>query len=118
MKLTDLQEKIVSVAGNSKIDQSRLINQTVISFKRWGKHFFICFERFSLRIHFLLFGTYRVNERKEAPVRLNLTFSNGELNFYSCSIKFLEGDINTHYDWSEDVMSKDWDPKKAKLKGL
>lgn len=110
------RKKIVSVAGNSKIDQSRLINQTVISFKSWGKHFLICFEGFSLRIHFLLFGTYRVNERKEAPARLNLTFSNGKLNLYSCSIKFLEGDIDAHYDWSEDVMSKDWDPKKAKLK--
>jgi len=64
-------QKVVSVAGNSKIDQSRLINQTVISFKSWGKHFLICFEGFSLRIHFLLFGTYRVNERKEAPVGLS-----------------------------------------------
>ena len=74
-------KKIVAVSGNSKIDQSRLINRKVISFKSWGKHFLICFERFSLRIHFLLFGTYRVNDRKEAPVRLNLTFSNGELRF-------------------------------------
>lgn len=54
-----------------------------------------------------------MNEKKRLS---DLTFSNGELNFYSCSIKFLEGDIDTHYDWSEDVMSKDWDPKKAKLK--
>ena len=73
-------QKIVCVAGNSKINQSRLINQTVISFKSWGKHFLICFEGFTLRIHFLLFGTYRVNERKEAPAMLNLTFPNGELN--------------------------------------
>lgn len=109
-------QKIVSVTGNSKINQSRLINQTVISFKSWGKHFLICFEGFALRIHFLLFGTYRVNERKEAPVMLNLTFPNGELNLYSSSIKFLEGDIDTHYDWSGDVMNEDWDSKKAKLK--
>ena len=109
-------QKIVSVAGNSKIDQSRLLNQTVNSFQSWGKHFLICFEGFTLRIHFLLFGTYRVNERKESPVRLNLAFANGELNLYSCSIKFLEGDVDSHYDWSEDVMSESWDPKKAKIK--
>jgi len=109
-------QKIVSVAGNTKIDQSRLLNQTVISFKSWGKHFLVCFEGFALRIHFLLFGSYRINERKEAPVRLNLTFPNGELNLYSCSIKYLEGDVNLHYDWSADVMNDDWDPKKAKLK--
>ncbi len=109
-------QKIVSVTGNSKINQSRLINQTVISFKSWGKHFLICFEGFSLKIHFLLFGTYRVNEGKDAPVMLNLTFPNGELNLYSSSIKFLEGDIDTHYDWSGDVMNENWDANKAKLK--
>lgn len=107
-------QKIVSVAGNSKIDQARLLNQPVISFKSWGKHFLICFDGFALRIHFLLFGTYRINERKDAPVRLSLVFPNGELNFYTSSIKFLEGDIDTHYDWSADVMNADWDPKKAR----
>lgn len=109
-------QKIIAVVGNSKIDQSRLIKQRVISFKSWGKHFLICFKGFTLRIHFLLFGTYRINERKDAPVRLNLTFSDGELNLYSCSIKFLEGNINNHYDWTVDVMSDEWDPKKARLK--
>lgn len=109
-------QKVIAVLGNSKIDQSRLLNQTVIAFKSWGKHFLICFEGFALRIHFLLFGTYRINERKEAPIRLNLTFPNGEINFYSSAIKFLEGDIESHYDWSEDVMSEHWDPKNAKRK--
>ena len=108
-------QKIVSVAGNSKIDQARLLNQTVISFKSWGKHFLICFDGFTLRIHFLLFGTYRINERKDTPVRLSLVFPNGELNFYTSSIKFLEGNIDTQYDWSADVMNDDWDPKKNKI---
>lgn len=109
-------QKIIAVSGNSKIDQTRLISQIVISFKSWGKHFLICFEGFTLRIHFLLFGTYRVNSRKDTLVRLNLTFPNGELNLYSCSIKFLESDINSHYDWAVDVMNEKWDPKKALLK--
>ena len=107
-------KSIISVSGNSQIDQSRLYNRTTIAFKSWGKHFLICFEGFTLRIHFLLFGSYRVNERKDAPIRLNLTFPNGELNLYSCSIKYLEGDINTHYDWTVDVMNPEWDPVKAR----
>jgi endonuclease VIII len=105
---------IIGVSGNSKIDQQRLFNQKVIAFKSWGKHFLICFEEFTLRIHFLLFGTYRINERKESAVRLNLTFEDGEINFYACSIQFLEGDINSHYNWSTDVMNESWDPKHAK----
>ncbi len=109
-------QKVIAVSGNSKIGIERIENQTVVSFKSWGKHFLICFEDFTIKIHFLMFGTYRINERKETTPRLSLTFDNGELNFYTCSIKFLEGDINSHYDWSTDVMNKNWNPKKAKEK--
>lgn len=110
-------QKVLSVAGNSKIDQTRLVGKKVVAFKSWGKHFLICFKGFSLRVHFLLFGSYRVNEAKEAsPVRLNLSFKNGELNLYSCSLKFIEGDIDAHYDWSADVMNDAWDPKHARRK--
>jgi endonuclease-8 len=109
-------KKVVSVSGNSKIEQSRLVNQKVISFKSWGKHFLICFNGFTVRVHFLMWGTYKINERKEQPVRLNITFSTGEINLYSCSIKLLEGDVNTHYDWSADVMNDLWNPKNAREK--
>ncbi len=110
------ERKIISVNGNSKIDQGRLLNKKIISFQSWGKHFLICFKDFSLRVHFLMFGTYRINEKKEKPVRLNLTFKNGEINLYACAIKILEGDINEHYEWSADVMNDSWDAKNAKAK--
>jgi endonuclease-8 len=109
-------KKIISVCGNSKIDQSRLVNQKIIAFKSWGKHFLICCKGFTLRIHFLLFGSYRINEKKDSPVRLNLTFANGEINFYSCSIKYLEDEVNTLYDFTSDVMSDEWDAGKARKK--
>lgn len=110
-------ETIIAVSGNSKIDQSRLLNRKVMAFKSWGKHFLICFDGFTLKVHFLMFGSYTVNERKpDRDIRLNLTFKNGEVNFYACSVKYLEGDINDHYDWSADVMNDQWDKKKAKAK--
>ncbi len=108
--------KVISVAGNSKIDQVRLTGKKVIAFKTWGKHFLICFKGYTLRVHFLLFGTYRINERRDVPARLNLTFSNGELNLYACSLKFVEGDVNDHYDWSADVMNETWNAKRARKK--
>ncbi|MEN2401184.1 DNA-formamidopyrimidine glycosylase family protein [Flavobacterium sp. MC2016-06] len=108
-------QKVVSVSGNSSIDINRLQNKTIHEFKTWGKHFLICFNGFTVKIHLLMFGTYRVNERKETKPRLSLVFANGELNFYTCSIKILEGDINSIYDWSTDVMNVNWDPKKAKM---
>ncbi len=109
-------KKVLAVSGNSKIDLERLQGQKVIAFKTWGKHFLICFRGFTVRIHLLMFGSYRVNERKELAPRLSLKFKNGELNFYSCAVKLLEGDINDHYDWSADVMNDEWDEKKARQK--
>jgi endonuclease-8 len=60
-----------------------------------------------------MFGSYRVNERKEATPRLSLQFENGELNLYSCAIKIIEQDLDQVYDWSADVMADEWDPLKA-----
>lgn len=110
-------KKIIAVSGNSKIDQSILLDKKIIAFKSWGKHFLICFDGLTLKIHFLMFGSYTIDEKKpNRAIRLNLTFENGEINFYTCSVKYLEGDINTHYDWSTDVMNDLWDRKKAKAK--
>jgi endonuclease-8 len=109
-------KKVLEVSGNSRIDQTRLVGQKVIAFRSWGKHFLICFNGFSLRVHFLLFGSYLVNETKDRPVRLALKFSNGELNLYACAIRFIEEDLNELYDWSVDVMSDDWSPRRAMSK--
>ncbi len=116
-------KKIISVTGDTKIDKERLLNKKVL-FKTWGKHFLICFKDFTVRIHLLMFGTYSINEKKlskleegkNRPIRLGLTFKNGELNFYTSAVKIIEGNIEDTYDWSSDVMSDEWDEKKAKKK--
>jgi len=102
-------KKIISVSGNSKIGIERLNGKKVTDFKSWGKHFLICFEDFTVRIHFLLFGSYRINEERELKPRLSLQFTNGKLNLYACSVKFIEENLNEVYDWSTDVMSRKWD---------
>lgn len=109
-------KKIIQVGGNSKLDIQKISGQTIIDFKSWGKHFLICFSDFSVRIHFMLFGSYRINERKETPARLSLQFEDGEINFYACSVQFIEGNLNEIYDWSGDVMSETWNAEKAKFK--
>src|SRR5690242_19561318 len=98
-------KKVISVDGNSKMDIQRIKNRTIIDFKSWGKHFLICFKTFSVRIHFMLFGTYRINERKESVPRLSLQFKDGEINFYACSVQFIEESLNEIYDWTEDIMN-------------
>ena len=110
-------KKILSVSGNTTIDKDRLVNQKLIDFKSWGKHFLICYPTFTLRIHFMLFGSYSVNEPRPNKVpRLHMHFNNGDLYFYACSIKFIEEDINQIYDWTGDVLNKKWDAAKARKK--
>ncbi len=109
-------KKILKVEGNSKMDIQRMSGQKILDFKSWGKHFIICLSDFSIRIHFMLFGSYRINEGKDAAPRLRFVFKEGELNFYACSVKFIEEDINEVYDWTSDVMRDEWDPKAAKKK--
>ncbi len=107
---------VVAANGNTKIPLEKLEGKKVLSFRSWGKHFLICFDGFTVRIHFLMFGSYLVNDTKDAKLRLGLIFENGELNFYAAAIKILEGNINDHYNWSADVMNDDWNPRKAKKK--
>lgn len=109
-------KKIIKVEGNSKLDIQRLAGQKIIDFKSWGKHFLICFNNFTVRIHFMLFGSYRINEQKDSAPRLRLIFEKGEINFYACSVKFIEENLDDVYDWKADVMSDAWDPKAAKQK--
>ncbi|MGZ4034992.1 MAG: DNA-formamidopyrimidine glycosylase family protein [Bacteroidia bacterium] len=109
-------KKILKAEGNAKIDIARLENLKIKDLKSWGKHFLICFEDFFLRIHLLMFGSYRINERKNTAPRLLLKFKNGEFSFYTCSIKMIEGDPDEQYDWQTDIMSDEWNASKAEKK--
>ncbi|HEY0750383.1 MAG TPA: DNA-formamidopyrimidine glycosylase family protein [Chitinophagaceae bacterium] len=109
-------KKVLEVYGNSKTDIQRLLNKKLVDIKSWGKHFLLCFPTFTLRIHFMLFGRYIINEHRDKPVRLGLRFKNGHVNFYTCSVKFIEEDLDDVYDWSGDVLNDHWDPKAARKK--
>ena len=109
-------KKVTAVSGNSKENIKQLEGKKIIDFRTWGKHFLICFKGVTLRIHFLLFGKYTINEKKPVPARLSLEFSKGEINFYNCSVKFINEPLDEVYDFTADVMNDDWDVKAAKKK--
>ena len=108
--------KVLAVSGNSKIEKDRMVNKKLLDIITWGKHLLLSFNGFSIRIHFLMFGTYRVNETKDAAPRLALRFDKGELNFYTCAVKMIEEPLDEIYDWSADVLSDHWDAKAARKK--
>ena len=109
-------KRITAAAGNMKAIDPESLKGKIPHFKSWGKHFLICFDDLTIRIHFLMFGSYTINERKDREPRLQLKFRNGELNFYNCAIRLLEGDPDEVYDWSADVLNERWSAAKAKKK--
>ncbi len=109
--------RIVAVEGNTRIDKERLVGERIVALRSWGKHFLVELPTFALRVHFMMFGSYRIDARKEAEPRLGLRFARGgELNLYTCSVRFIDEPLDAVYDWSADVMSDTWDAAAARRK--
>ena len=109
---------IVDIENTTKLDGDRMKGKTIRDIKTWGKHFLICFDDFTLRTHFLMFGDLFINTRKPPikPIKLRMYFDDGELNFYSCAMRFIEEPLDEVYDWSADLMNESWSTKQAKQK--
>jgi endonuclease VIII len=115
---------VLSVEGNTHIGKERLDRKKVSEIFSWGKHLVFQFHGFALRVHFLLFGSFQATLKdqsvtgdyikKNVSPRLILGFDEGEIIFYSCSLKYLEtSHARNLYDFSIDIMSAEWNQKKA-----
>lgn len=115
---------LIEVNGNTKIGKERMLHKKIIDIFSWGKHLVFQFDDFALRIHFMLFGSFQatVNGKKvtgdyptkNIPKRLQFICSNGEINFFNCSLKYIESSsAKKDYDFSIDVLSTKWDKKQA-----
>ena len=104
-------KKIERVSGNASIDISSLKGQKIMDLRS-------CLERTTIRIHFLLFGSYSLDEqtKSDKSLRLGLRFANGALYFYTCSVRIIQGDLDDLYDWEADVMSDAWNASLARKK--
>ncbi len=107
--------RIKGVGGNTlKIEKQRLKNKVIRGIHTWGKHLIFEFDKFFVRIHFLMYGSYRINERKPGKkARLCFKTKSGELNFYNCSVILVDEPLNESYDWKADLMGDEWDEELA-----
>ena len=118
--------RILRVNGNSRIGIERLRHRVVRDIFAWGKQLILQFDRFALRVHFLLWGTFAAtvdgrsvtgDYRRTGAPRLVLDFTNGEITMWSASLRFLETPCARDlYDFSGDVLSHAWDPRVAARK--
>lgn len=65
---------VIEAVGNTKIPLNTIPGQKVRQFISWGKHFLICFNGYALRIHFLMWGSYRINEEKTSFPKIKTCF--------------------------------------------
>src|ERR1700761_3921203 len=101
--------KVTEASSNNKKFNAAILEGLVIKdFKTWGKHFLICFPKFTIRIHLMMFGSYRINDHTNKPARLHLQFGNEELNFYACLLQVIEEPLDKVYDFSADIMNPKW----------
>lgn len=108
-----LSKKVEAVDGSQLILQS-IQGQRFKEVRSWGKHLILIFSHQTFRIHFLMFGSYRINNPRENRLpKLQLTIGQDQLYFYSCAIKEIEKSFAQEYDWETDLMSKSWKGARA-----
>ena len=119
-----LKELTASLAGKrvraasgstGTIDPQRMLGMTVREVASWGKHYLLQFDGFALRVHFMLYGSYSLDGGKPGRTpRLHLGFARAKsIDFYACSLRYVEGDIHASYDFSLDVMADAWNARAA-----
>lgn len=120
-----LKEKLLPFKGKKVLDANGyakgfnanlLIGKTLKDIKTWGKHTLLCFPKFTVRVHMMLFGSYRINEHTAKNASLHMSFINGEANFYIAAVKLIEQPLDEVYDWSADIMGEAWDADKTLVK--
>ncbi len=115
-ELVVFKGKIVKLAsGDARIEKEGVEGKKIENVFSRGKNLFIKFFDVSFKIHFLMFGSYRINEEKKgAKPRLSLVFRRGMLNFYNCSVKILNNaDVIKLYDEEIDITSEKWNFDKV-----
>lgn len=106
--------KIAAASGVAKLPFEELDGATLKRVQSWGKHLLLTFSTVTLRIHFLMFGSYRIdNPRENRLAKLEVEIDSHKIYFYSCAVKVLEKKFENDYDWTVDLMSPKWNPVQA-----
>lgn len=109
-------KKVVTVTGKSRFPLERIIGGSVARIYPVGKLLFLEIPPCTLRVHFLMWGRYRLNGEIAGKVpKLSFSFDDGSvLRFYASAIALLpSGDVDRLYDRSLDPMNDAWDSEKA-----
>ncbi len=114
--LTELKGKrVISTSGTAKIEKEIIEGKEIKDIFNRGKNLFIKFPSLSIKLHFLMAGSYRLNEEKEGAIpKLSLIFNKGVFNFYGGIVKIINNnEMEKVYDEEVDVNSEKWNSEKV-----
>lgn len=111
-------QSITGIEGNASSPIQSLLSEHIAGIHTWGKVLLIETENFIARIHFMMFGSYSIDEQTKpsARLRLKIETARGNIFFYTCSVKILPPEALLSYDWEADVLDDSWNASKAKKK--
>lgn len=105
-------QRIESTVGNARQPIDQLEGCRIERVRAVKKRLVIETDGPAAVIHFLMYGTYRINERRDTEPRLSLRCEEDEFNVYSCSAKIVE-DLSD-LDPTGDVLSDRFDAERAR----
>lgn len=106
---------VLSASGNARIEKEFLRGERCEAIFSRGKQLVIQFPERAVTIHFLMFGSYRINEVREGmEPRLTLAFDTEQLKFYNCAVKIIStAQLDAQFDQELDILSCTWNLHKA-----
>ena len=107
------KKKVLRVSGNTRQPKEELEGKTLKEIVTWGKTIYLIFTgNIVTRTHFLLFGSYRIDEPKPDRIpRIQLDFADGIVYFYTCAFSMDAAESLGELDHRVDVLSDEWDEK-------
>lgn len=107
------KQVITSSGYTPAFEPAILTGKVLTDVKSWGKHLLLCFGKLTVRVHFMLFGLYRIDEPGKRNAVLQLDFGDSILYFYVAKLLLIEQDLNEIYDWQADIMNDNFNVPKA-----
>jgi endonuclease-8 len=106
-------KRVIKISGNTKQPKEEIEGKTLKRIETWGKTIYLIFSgNIVTRTHFMLFGSYRIDDPKEGRVpRVEFQFPNGTVYFYACAFSMHAEDTYQELDHRVDVLSDEWDEK-------
>lgn len=105
---------VTAAGGYAKVSKQWLKGQPLQEIRTWGKHLLLCFPKATIRIHLMLFGSVKINEKKKVNASIWFRFGKDTVYGYVVQVKMITEPLDDIYDWRTDIMSRSWSAKRVR----